>query len=611
MRALTPAPGRIAPFFSALLLFALLALLLSQASQAGQLSRDDVARRFGPPLQVQEKLRDIPAWPITTALEPEGGPVGYVFESIDLAPIPGFEGTPMNFLVAIDRKGNFLDVELLHQHEPVFLGGLGEAPLKEFIAQYAGRNLRQQFLIAQNAARNRSGPASAQGPQTTLDGVSKATASVRIVNQTILSAALEVARAKLGFASAPKQHAPAAQARPEVADPVAFDVLLKEGMVGHLRLSNREVEALFAQSPGAGVDAYALAHPDESFVDVYIGYLNTPSIGRSILGDTQYAAAMERNFDQRHLWWIASGGRWSIMDEDFVPGAQSPRLRMAQDGLILELRDQGFEPVSPTAPAGLNAARLFGVHAAAGLDPGRTLDLTLTITRARGMILPELTHREVTLHYQPPARLFIYSPAPPPEWLLAWQARAPELAVVGAALALLSLILARPRWISVSARRLALFRWGFLGFTLLYLGWYAQGQLSIVQLTGALKALKAGQGLGSFLYDPISLLLIAFTLVSLFIWGRGTFCGWLCPFGALQEIVGKLGASALARRLGWPRLRLKPALAARLAWGGPLMLSLLILAALVAPGTGERLNEVEPFKTAITVGFDREWPYLA
>ncbi|MGL4408853.1 MAG: 4Fe-4S binding protein, partial [Zoogloea sp.] len=83
------------------------------------------------------------------------------------------------------------------------------------------------------------------------------------------------------------------------------------------------------------------------------------------------------------------------------------------------------------------------------------------------------------------------------------------------------------------------------------------------------------------------------------------------PFGALQEIIGNLGASALARRLGWPRLRLKPALAARLAWGGPLMLALLILAALVAPGTGERLNEVEPFKTAITVGFDREWPYLA
>ncbi|MBL8440857.1 MAG: 4Fe-4S binding protein, partial [Betaproteobacteria bacterium] len=132
----------------------LASLLTSPTAPAGDLAKADVERRFGPPLHVQEKLSDIPVWPLTSELEPEAGPIAYAFESIDLAPIPGFEGTPMNFLVAIDKKGNFLGVELLRQHEPVFLGGLGEPPLKEFITQYEGRNIKQQFLIALNAARN-------------------------------------------------------------------------------------------------------------------------------------------------------------------------------------------------------------------------------------------------------------------------------------------------------------------------------------------------------------------------------------------------------------------------------------------------------------------------
>lgn len=177
------------------LAIAALFFLSAHWTQAGDLKKADIERRFGPPFQVQEKLADIPAWPLTSSLEQEAGPVAYVFESIDLAPLPGFEGTPMNFLVSIDRKGNFINVELLHQREPVFtfrdLGGLGDTPLREFIAQYVGRNLHQPFLIALDAARNRN-HSSAAGVAT-LDGISKATTSVRIVNQTVLGAANEVA----------------------------------------------------------------------------------------------------------------------------------------------------------------------------------------------------------------------------------------------------------------------------------------------------------------------------------------------------------------------------------------------------------------------------------
>ena len=577
-------------------------LVLMSGARAGDLTRADLVRRFQPPLHVGEKLREIPAWPITSELEPEAGPVAYAFESIDLAPIPGFEGTPFNLLVSIDRKGGFMGVELLRQHEPVFLSGLGEGPLKDFLHQYEGKSLKQEITVSSLYGNTRSG---AGANRVVLDGVSKATASVRIVNQTVLTSALAVARARLGFA-APARNGPVAEARQDVYEKHSFAELLAAGAIARLHLSNADVEKRFAGTDGAGVDAEALARPDDNFVDLYVAYLNAPSTGRAILGDAGHADLLRRLEPGQHAYWVATVGRDAFIDETFTRGTVPARLAFIQAGGPIELRDLDLAPRAPVGAPPLNAALVLRVPPMSGLDPASPVRFELTITRAKGSMLPILTRRDVGLDYQAPAGYFHRPPAPLPEWLIAWKDRAPELAVIGLALALLTVVLARPRWISVSARRLQTFRLGFLAFTLAYLGWYAQGQLSIVQITGAVKSLVAGQGLASFLYDPVSLLLIAFTLVSFLVWGRGTFCGWLCPFGALQEFAALLG-----RALRLPARHLPAPLATALDRGRYLILTGLIAAAAFAPGWAEKGVEVEPFKTAITVGFDRSAPFVA
>src|SRR5512139_2011060 len=114
---------------------AFLAASAAAPAHAGTLSRADLARWFPDPYVVAEREKDVPVWPIFKQSGPPSHTVelvGYAFESVDLAPVPGFSGTPVDLLIAIGTTGEFIDVAVLTQHEPVFLGGVGEEPLHRF-----------------------------------------------------------------------------------------------------------------------------------------------------------------------------------------------------------------------------------------------------------------------------------------------------------------------------------------------------------------------------------------------------------------------------------------------------------------------------------------------
>ena len=121
---------------AALLLLAL--LLPTLPARAGQLDRAGVERHFPPPLVVGEKDDRLPVWPILKQQAGSYEVFAYAFESVDLAPIPGFGGTPPDLLIALAPDGTFRDVTVLSHHEPVFLEGLGPEPLLAFVEQYAG-----------------------------------------------------------------------------------------------------------------------------------------------------------------------------------------------------------------------------------------------------------------------------------------------------------------------------------------------------------------------------------------------------------------------------------------------------------------------------------------
>jgi polyferredoxin len=149
-------------------------------------------------------------------------------------------------------------------------------------------------------------------------------------------------------------------------------------------------------------------------------------------------------------------------------------------------------------------------------------------------------------------------------------------------------------------------RLAVLAIIIAFVGYWGQGQLSIVTVLGVIRTIAAGGSFDFLLYDPFSLLLWAAVLVSFVIWGRGFFCGWLCPYGAMQEFAHHLG-----RLTGLRQIRVPESWDRRLKWLKYAILAMLVGSALTSAAATDALVEVEPFKTAITVGFIREWPFAA
>jgi len=77
-------------------------------------------------------------------------------------------------------------------------------------------------------------------------------------------------------------------------------------------------------------------------------------------------------------------------------------------------------------------------------------------------------------------------------------------------------------------------RWISLGVTLVVLGFVDGGFLSISHITSGIWV-----GPSVFLDDLPLLLMVVFTVVTTLVWGR-VFCGFLCPFGALQDFLDRV-----------------------------------------------------------------------
>lgn len=592
---------------------ALIAVLLLNcaSSYAVTLEKSDVDNYLSNKYLVGDIHPQVPVWPLFTRDPADANVkptlVGYAFESVDFEPVRGYGGKPVNILVAIDTEGNFLLSKLLDHREPLFRSEAGIAKLTEFAAQYVGITVRHETHLQNFRART-----SHDEKRAYLHGIQAGTVTAKAIDRTILQSAASVARAhedaaKTGniLGEGDSVAITRGNLRNVEVKPLSWEQLLARRMVEPMSLTRGQIEQAFAGTRAAGADKQAASAPDDVALQFHLALASLPQIGRNLLDDEGWRLLVANMRDSQALVVSESGPLFRMMYESQRIVDDLPFV-LKQDGKTIMLRSIAYDKglAVPGYPSATRVHVLI-VDSATPLDSTRPFELSFRIGRRFGTFPNQIAYAEFAMPYRFHGWRMALSNALDADWVEAWGKRSAEIAVLLAGLAVLGIALLRQRVTAASGRRLKIFRIGYLLFTLGFIGWFAQGQLSIVNITASIEALAAGNDLSFLLADPMTVILWIFVGVTLLVWGRGSFCGWLCPFGAFQELV-----SLIATRLGLKRRRLRASIDRPLKRIKYLVLAAVIATIWLAPASTEIAVEVEPFKTAISLYFARDWPYV-
>ncbi|MBF0109157.1 MAG: regulatory protein NosR [Magnetococcales bacterium] len=537
----------------------------------------------------------------------DGTPAGYVFLTNDV----GYSGKPIKVLVGMDLEGRIIGAKVVQHHEPILLVGIPEEKLFGFVSRFIGRN---------PMAESRDG-----GGTAAVDAISGATVTAIVIQDGITRAARRVLRAHASSGGQEPIRETVTLAPPpyQARD---WMTLMGEGSIRRLTLLNSEVNDAFAKmGVGSGEPYLKPGDPTATFIDLHAALVTPEILGRNLLGDAEYENMRQWLQPDQQAILVMANGEYSFRGSGFVRGAIFDRIKLVQDGDSTLFRDRHYRRMRALAPGMPDFAEiaLFRLPREANFDPIRPWQLDLLALRPVGPIEKAFAHftldyalPEAFLHREIPpaspatsqvsaAQTGADDPSSPPLWERIWRQRLPDLIILGTALMVLTLVFFFQEIViryPVGTERL---RIAFWVFTLVWLGGYAQAQLSVVNVFTFLHAFMTGFRWDFFLLEPLIFVLWSATAISMLFWGRGAFCGWLCPFGALQSLL-----NLLARKVGIVQFSL-PFIWNERLWAIKYILFLVLLGvSFHSMATAEYLAEVEPFKTVMLLHFQREWPFV-
>jgi NosR/NirI family transcriptional regulator, nitrous oxide reductase regulator len=572
----------------------------------------------------------------------QGGQVAaYVFSTLDIIAAPGYSTTPFDVIAGVDLAGRITGAKVVFHNEPYIVHDVQRQRLLDtFLAREAGRPLR--------GGTNMLPP----------DFVAGATISTRAMRAAVSITAGLVLRPRLTrppagvAASGVPAQAPAPALDVESFSRKSWDALLAAGAVVRRRVTSGDVAAALAAAgaPDAQLEV-TLGRSDRLYIEFATALFTPAAIGGNLVGMINFEDFKRKMPNDAQAIFIASNGPYNFLGTRYFqgPDRRFDRLRIIQDGKTFEFRQDDYQWVNPFGEGirGQEDAGLFALPADSGFDPLKPWRLELLVNGE--VIGPGATPVSVAfgLDYNVPdlQALTAYPPpqagearvgetgaastdaaaqrpaapevslapalvealddSPVPAWVDAWHDARLNVAILTVLLSVLTLIFVFQEKLARSRLAHRLVRNGFLGVVLVWLGWTAGVQLSIVNVMNYVMAPFSHFDIGFYLAEPLMVIIAGYTLLSVVLIGRGVFCGWLCPFGALQELLGQL-----SRALRVPQWNPPAALEKRLWLGKYIAAATVLVLVMTQVDPSGATLEIEPFKTAITSKFTRAWPYV-
>ena len=503
--------------------------------------------------------------------------LGFYFLSADVIEIVAYSGKPIYILVGMDPDGNINEARLIAHSEPILLVGIPEQRLVDFIEFYEGKNIRDKISVGEP-----------EEGFLNVDMITGATVTALVADKTVMTAARLVAIDQ-GFLAA------GALERNAITDefvPMSWSELVESGAVGRLTILQEDMH---------------LPAGDEPWLDLYFADLIQPTIGRNLLGDRTYDWLMGILGPDESALMIAGRGSWSFKGSGFVRGGIYDRFHVEQGLHSFNFKDLDYENLYSVEAEGAPKFKERGIFILrdAAYDRTSPWEMVVLASRLTGETAVSKVFETFRGEYQLPKRFIIRNLS-----LVAkvWQEKKYMIIVY---LVLWWFVIHCFTYRKKLASNLHALEWahnGTLVLSVVLLGLYLQAQPSVVNVFAIFGIAFREGSWEPFLADPYLALGWVLIAATTFIWGRSLFCGWLCPYGAVQELLIKLRIRLTPFKKSY---EFPPKLRAALKPLRYVIFLLLFSISLFSIETAEVLAEIEPFKTTWNVGvLNRSSPFV-